>query len=68
MSHSQVSLRHDEAGWWVLSSLYDGGPPISFLFRETAWVCFKWRVEELFRQQDSHLETLEVRNDPHRKA
>ena len=44
---NEISLHQDEKGWWVLSELFEGGPPMHFLFWDTAWVCFKARVEEV---------------------
>lgn len=42
---NSVSFYQDERGWWVLSSLFEDGPEMRFLFWETAWLAFKWRVK-----------------------
>jgi len=47
---NEISLTQREDGYWVLSSLFDGGPPISFLFWDTAWACFKSRVQEIVKE------------------
>ncbi len=48
---NSISLHQDAEGWWVLSELFKGGPAISFLFWNTAWVCFKARVEEVIQEE-----------------
>lgn len=48
---NEISLHQDEKGWWVLSELFEGGPEMRFLFWDTAWACFKWRVKEVVEKR-----------------
>jgi len=64
VSVNSISLYQDEKGWWVLSELFDGGPPMSFLFWSTAWVCFKWRVEQSLKMLKEIEDVRSAGNSP----
>jgi len=42
-----LRLTQDEDGWWLLNELFEGGPPMRFLFENTAYVCFQDRLKTL---------------------